>query len=774
MGVALALGVFVGAGSDDRVAPELELKEFARAALIRIDRLESSRANSVSYLASIAPSELYRSTEPVGRVASVRIHFKIYGSRAKRNFFPGDLLRVELARIRAPSGLRNIDLFDYERYLSDRGIRAIVYPSASSAIDIVESRLSLGRALEKIRSALRERLNFDGRELASAIAQGALLGDKGLIDSELKNGLARTGLAHLVVVSGLHIGFVCAAGYFLIKLFLFALLYKTRREALESGVAMKFAALGALALSWGYGALTGLADPAMRATIMISIYLLALIFGRARAFYPSFAVAIVIILTLDPKALFEAGFQLSFVTLFFIVNFADRFFNHSRRVDRAPSILTARLFTSAPKGPPPAILEWLIGWAGVSIFAFIGSAPLVAYYFNLVSLVAIFLNFAMTPLAAVFFPFGLISAMLGVDPALDLIGRIFQGGARLALTLASEPLAAINLVAIAPSLVALIYGAILIALGEIAPARKKILLPITLTLISLFPLVWFARGKFDRGMTARFLDVGQGDASIIDWGSGALAIDGGRSYPTFDLGSQVLAKALFGLGSRSLSAIVSTHGDADHIGGLPGLYTTLNGARYYDNQALIAHSSRAARLRNLAKGDRLYRTWRAGERIIFDDGVSLELIWPTESFRADQGGAAESNDLSIVAKFHYRSISILFTGDIGSEMEAELIDSGADLEADILRVAHHGSSGSTSTRFLEAVRPKWALISAGRANRFGFPHNATLERLAASGVSVLRTDLEGEIQARSDGSKIEWRSFRHRDWGSADRLGSDR
>ena len=258
-----------------------------------------------------------------------------------------------------------------------------------------------------------------------------------------------------------------------------------------------------------------------------------------------------------------------------------------------------------------------------------------------------------------------------------------------------------------------------------------------------------ARTRPDGLLHLHLLDIGQGDAQLVVSPNGRrLLIDGGPS------GAALLAQVgrLQAPWDKRLDLVLLTHPDADHVGGLPALLRRYRVGGVLDPE-LAAESPDADDWR-AALAERPVPRHRAsaGGRIILDEaaGVTGDILWPPEPRLA--GVASPTNENAVVLRLRYGAVSALFTGDIGADAEAALLASGAPLSAEVLKVAHHGSAGSSTAPFLAAVRPRVALIGVGKDNRYGHPTQEALDRLAASGdVIVRRTDRDGAVELLSDG-----------------------
>ena len=253
-----------------------------------------------------------------------------------------------------------------------------------------------------------------------------------------------------------------------------------------------------------------------------------------------------------------------------------------------------------------------------------------------------------------------------------------------------------------------------------------------------------------------FLDVGQGDGAVIEAPSGkVIVVDGGgipRSDPQAgaEPGSRIVVPFLRSRGISCVDLLIATHPDDDHVQGLLAVTERLAVRAALDSGLPAPPDSLMGRLRALWKARGItVHTARRGQRFDLGRGAHLEILHPGE--RLITGSRSDDNNNAIVARLVYKKVRVLFTADAELEAEQDLLASGQDLSADVLKVGHHGSRGSTNARFLEAVAPHAAILSCGRNNRFGHPHKETLARLVEQSVKVFRTDQQGALALESDG-----------------------
>ena len=262
-------------------------------------------------------------------------------------------------------------------------------------------------------------------------------------------------------------------------------------------------------------------------------------------------------------------------------------------------------------------------------------------------------------------------------------------------------------------------------------------------------VAWLALRQLPDGrLHVYFLDVGQGDAILVQTPDGRqILIDGGPN-PTALLSEM---SAVLPFWDRSLDLVVLTHPDGDHLTGLLAVLDRYQVGRVLDTSQTDAAPLAAAWRERLAKGNIPRTTAQRGMRIPFGD-VMLTVLHP--SSKPLTGTASDDNNNSIVLRIDYGPTSLLLTGDAESEAEADIIKAGLPLQADVLKIGHHGSNGSTSAPFLVAVTPSEAVIQVGADNSFGHPAREVLKRLMDARAEILRTDTNGRIEAVSDGRKL--------------------
>ena len=646
------------------------------------------------------------------------------------------------------------------------------------------------------RRTLRER--FDalwGGSRSAPVLSALLLGDVSLLERDTLNAFQRTGAYHALVISGLHIGLLA-----------FAVLGGLRLAAAP----LFLRAAAALAVAAVYAALAQGNLPAARAAMMLAAFLAASLIFRRRQALNVIAAAACCFLLVKPEWLAYAGFQMSFLAVVLIaaigIPVLERTTEPYRRAlqdidnrDRDlaldvsaaekrvalrnwleplkqlapwPQSLTAAVFCGALR---------LLCWAGaLALFSFVlqlGMALPTAFYFQRVSFSGAFANLFLTPLLAFTVPCGL--AALALNWRLPAAAASLGANWMIDWTTALADSLRLDLRAPPPP--AWFAALLLAALAGWAwrlrregsrwwPGAAPAALLVGVLCIHPFA-PQLERGSLE--LTA--IDVGQGEALFVVFPDGrTLLMDGGGlpdfrdpeekqaadSDPqTFDIGESVVSPYLWSRSIRRLDIVAVSHPDADHAGGIPAILRNfevgelwLGDAAFEKDYRLLAEAARAA-------GVKIVRVKQGDARRF--GGARVEVLRPSR--RIDPG--AGRNDRSTVLRLRVADHDFLLTGDIESRAERQLLQelAGARLEAErieVLKVAHHGSRNSTSAAFLAKTKPLFALISAGRDNLYGHPHDELLERLRKANVLPLRTDRSGAVSILSDGHRLKIRRYR--------------
>jgi competence protein ComEC len=526
-----------------------------------------------------------------------------------------------------------------------------------------------------------------------ALVKALVLGDESGMSEDRRRALRRAGLAHLFAVSGFNLTVVAA----------FA--------SLVSGAGPRGGRrlLPALAVL-GYLAAVGPEPSMLRASIMSVLGLALLAAGRAGSAPQALALAAAALVAAEPSLVDDVGFQLSFGATAGLVAGTRGWLEPFARLPR----------------PLAAAL-------GVSIAAQLGALPFAVATFGELSPVAPLVNLVAVPWAAIWLLGGMAWLALALAlPAVagELASWLGLGAAPFALLERLPPSPWISL-DVAASLA--VGGALATALG-LALARRSARRWLPLLALSLSVPGVAAPARIAQEVA--YLDVGQGDAAIVRDGGFVALVDGGGLVGR-DLGATVLRRELAARGAERIDVAILSHSDRDHCRGLLDLATLLPIAEVWSSAGQLERGC-GAQLAQRTRGPR--RALAAGD-VIRRAGARFEILHPSAGERA-----AEANAESLVVVVELGGRRFLFGGDLAATEEREVAERrGAQLAADVLKVSHHGARGSTAEQWIVAVRPRWAVVSAGARNAYGHPAPATLARLRAAGATVLRTDRDGEI-----------------------------
>ena len=624
---------------------------------------------------------------------------------------PGERVSVtgrwDLALARINPGIES-----WEDKLRRDGIHTGVTASGARAVETLAPApwYSARNWTARFRRNLAGRLEAAMPESAHAFALTVWLGDRTALTSETYARYVATGTSHILAISGIHIAivFVTASAFF-------EGLTSTRKRA----VAL------ALGFVWLFALTSGARAPALRASMMFTVYVLADFAGRERDAPTALSIAALMFLGWRPNMLFDAGFQLSFLSVASILLFLPRL---ADALEWLPHALRR------PVAMPVAV-QFL-------------SLPIAAYHYHGISVAAPLANLLVVPLLAAALWLCFITSILSflwmglaqvfghaLLPVTVLIGGIID-------TIRAAP--GTYLEVSRPSGMALAsywlaFGLLAAALGNRERRQRLYGAAGLLLVVAVF---WWRPSPVPEAVV---LDVGRADAIYIHTPGGeTVLIDGGDRSEFVDTGRRILVPFLRARGIQKIDKVILTHAHRDHIGGLLTVFETfpvgtlLVGA----DLATCDPESFEARLAALcaARGIPVRRVY-AGETIELT-GAVFDIVHPDETWSARQN----LNDRSVVCRLRWPGGSLLFTGDI--EEPAEQHVSQRDCRSDILKVPHHGSATSSAGWFLDAVAPRYALVSTGPRHGQDGMAASVLERYRKHGVNVLRTDRMGGIRVR--------------------------
>ncbi|MEX2263848.1 MAG: ComEC/Rec2 family competence protein [Bryobacteraceae bacterium] len=700
------------------------------------------------------------------------------GGAAFRNVRYGELVEM-VARVRRPRQFVNPGAFDFRAYLARRDIFWVgtARPDAPLKRLPGECGNRFHRAMFALRSSALDRLRnlYADQPYASGMMRGILMGDSAGLRKVWTEDFRSTGTFHALVISGAHVAVLAAFFLFLLRVCL-----------VPQGWALAVVAAGA----WIYAVVTGWQPPVLRSAAGLTVFALGKFLYRERNLMNLLAAVAIGFLLLDPDQLFEASFQLSFLSVAFIAAFAVplmektsgpygaglRDLTNADRDARMPPRVaqfrvelrllaeTAHLWTRLPRTWCLSALalcmrcvHYAYDLAVTSALVQVGLLLPMAAYFHRVSLTGLSANIAIVPLMGLVVPIGFVALFTGWAFPARIAGELLEFSRAAAGWHASlEPNWRIPM----PPLwlgIAIALALIGTALARRIPWRIAggISQAVLLALLIWHPFTPdFERGTLE--LTA--IDVGQGDSFLAAFPDGKLMMmDAGglASFPRrgaaprqgLDIGEDVVSPYLWSRSIRALNAVALSHAHEDHMGGMIALLKNFRVNELWTGAVPESEAWAAVREEAHKRNVKIVR-FALGDRFEYG-GAQVEVLAPPREYRA--GNAAHNRD-SLVLRLTYGARSFLLSGDIERPAEDEL----PGVRVDVLKVAHHGSRTSTGEQFLDAARPAFAVISAGRENSYGHPHPDVLERLRKRGVTVLRTDQSGLVTIRTDGKWIRF------------------
>src|SRR6267378_2227699 len=621
---------------------------------------------------------------------------------------PGERWRFTV-RLRRPHGTVNPHGFDYQAWLLERGIGATGYVRSRGEQRKLGERNSFMDWIERAREAVRDRFQSAlGATPAAGVLAALAVGAQRAISGEEWQLFNRTGVTHLMSISGLHVTLISG---------LFAWLVATgwrRLPALTLHLpARKAAAAAAIVGALGYTLLAGFAVPAQRTFYMVTVVAIALWSGRIASPGRTLALALAAAVLADPWAPLAPGLWLSFGAVMLIFYVASG-------------------WTSAG--------GFLAQWGRIQWAITVGLAPAVLLLFGQVSVAGPLANAVAIPaVSAVITPLALIAAVVPLDALLHLCAWLVQWLLEFLEWCAALP-GALWQQHVPPvwTVVAALAGAAWVLAPRGIPWRAS-----GFALMAPAFCVTLPGPAVGEAWITTF-DVGQGLAVLVRTESHSVLYDAGPAYGAeADSGARVIVPYLRAAGLTRLDLVVLSHEDNDHLGG------ALTVLESFEADALATSLPSAHALNALAPNA---RRCEAGDGWTWD-GVRFDFLHPARA------PVAKRNDLSCVLRIAAGGRAMLLTGDIERGAEAAMLAGARALASDVLLVPHHGSRTSSTPEFLAAVAPRWAVVPVGYRSRFGHPNPEVLARYRAADVQVLRTDLQGAITVRM-GASLEMRAER--------------
>ncbi len=706
--------------------------------------------------------------EEEARDAGAESPLRVYAYGQRLHFF---------AKLRTPRNYRNPGAMDMAGYLASQGIR-LTGSARASSVDMlpgfVGSRIGLWRSAAR-RSVLSRIMQLWPGE-RGALMQAMLIGGRAFFGREIKTDFQRTGTYHILVVSGINVGILA-----------FAAFWALRRLPMGE----TWATITTILLSWGYAFLADLGSPIVRATITLNIYLLTRLLYRDRAALNGLGIAALGILLINPRTLFEASFQLTFLSVIAVAGIAvpvlrrtvyplqralknvdSPAFDFSLPTRAAQFRSDIRLIREQVEnivGPRVANFMVLRGSGfllGAAELLFISTiiqmalAMPMAWYFHRATTMALPANALVIPIAEVLLPAAVVAVALSyVSTWLAYVPTVISLYALDALTGTIRVIGHMRISDVrvpTPTLVVCCAAAAAIGLALLLARRRMLwaaiglagLLTSAIWIVLFPPKPQWHPGVFE--VTA--IDVGQGDSLLLITPEGkTLLLDAGgvteNAKSEFDIGEEVVSPYLWSRGIRRLDAIAVSHAHTDHVGGMRSVI-----ANFQPHQLWYGVESPSFPFRELQETARLFhveqKALTAGNTFDYG-GVHVRVLNPQSGMTPRDPA---QDDESLVLCMQYRDTSVLLVGDAHRRIEKLLVTQTP--RADLLKVGHHGSATSSTPEFLAAVKPRFAVVSVGFYNPFGHPRPDVMRRYAENDIRTYRTDLVGAVSFFLDGKTV--------------------
>ena len=654
-----------------------------------------------------------------------RFHLSVYG----KGILPleGDTI-ITKGEVKKLVGKRNPGDFDFRSHFSRQGKYGRLFIDKKYDSIILKGKLPF--YLKWIRSCqdfVRNSVNNAADPKTAGLLTALLLGDKSSIDENLKTDFANTGVIHVLAVSGLHVG------YILIILTIFTSIIRV-----PWGWNKAVIILGLIA----FCALTGGKPSVIRASIMAGLYVISPVVNRPGNIWNIIGFAACLLLAYDPLFINDLGFVLSFSAVISIIYFYGLF----------EKLLPESI---NPKHIHNSFFKNTLSLFLVSLSAQIGTLPIIASYFHKISLISLIANVIIVPIVGVIVVVGFMILGLSFSPFLSELAGNVAGLFQTIIAWFAQFFSSFSFSSISIAQIGIIdvilYGFIILGLFLIFQSEFRAKGLIAFLFIANV-MIW---GNAPKPVTnILFMDVGQGDAALIQFSNGkTMLVDAGNRNRREDWGERVVIPVLNHLGIQKLDWTVMSHPHADHIGGLVSVVEEIPTDTIFDTYSGYGSWTYNHLIERYTDLNTVINKPKPGEILQITPMESIQFFAPDSIFSVSQRNI---NNASIVFKLIVGKNSFLFTGDLEHEGDDALFKFGESLNVDVLKVAHHGSITSTTEHILSKISPELAVVSVGDRNKFSHPSPIVMERLSQHKIEIHRTDNSGALWLQSNGNSY-WR-----------------
>ena len=674
------------------------------------------------------------------------------------DIFRGDRITVR-ARIRQPFGTRNPGGFDYGAYLRDRGIHAVATVRGPGRIQVQPPGIFdlsewTWSQIDRGRNRVRQVAVSTLRQPARGLFLGMIVGEQNDIPPDVRDDFMTTGTVHIISISGSHLGLLAFVSFLGVRGF-------TRRmpsrwlERLSCILTPRqLAVLVTVPMVLFYTLLSGAHVATVRSLLMILLYLYAVWIGYERQILIALGIAALGTTLADPRALYALSFQLSYISVLAIA-LVFRWSTNDVEEDEIPQAFTDK------------VKHWGKQYALMTLAATVGTVPLVAYYFNQVAWLGLFANAVVVPFVGMLVvPLGLGASLIVLLGGLEHLpfGWVHQEIMDVLTSvvgmLAGIPGAEWHVAS--PSILSMAGFYLCLVMALLSRKRTLRIVSASVLVVCLLWWTWSPRYVFeDETLRVTFLDVGQGDATVIELpGGDTILVDGGVAYERWDIGRMVVGPYLWDRGVRRLTHVVATHPQLDHVGGLAWIVDNFEVDHYWSN-GIQRTNHFYQRLRDaVAKRGLVERIAMEGKSLVREGLCRLISLNPplaeNDATLHDFQGS-ELNNLSVVLSLTCGKHSILLTADAEVEALARLTGHPLVRSATVVKIPHHGAKSSLNRHWIQQLNAKTAVVSAGQGNRYGHPAEDVLQ--AYEPMTIYRTDAHGAIvlSAKPDSGEIQVR-----------------